>query len=136
MNLGRAHQPLRTTTRGWERSPAGQDILALVGESLAIPAEDLPKLPRRKSSPEGANAAVELLKVLLKLVSEEHGVASKVLASGDDLEKLAQDGEDADVVALHGWRRAVFGEPALKLVRGELAIRFANRKLEVFSVTE
>ncbi|MCC0030123.1 MAG: ribonuclease D [Brucellaceae bacterium] len=127
---------LRTTTRGWERSPAGQDILALVAEAVAIPSEDLPRLPRRKSSPEGANAAVELLKVLLKLVSEEHGVAPKVLASGDDLEKLAQDGEEADVVALHGWRRAVFGEPALKLVRGELAIRFANRKLEVFSVKE
>lgn len=125
---------LRATSRGWERSPAGQDILALVAEAQAIPAEELPKLPRRKASPEGASAAVELLKVLLKQVSEAHGVATKVLASGDDLEKIAQDGEDADVVALHGWRREVFGEPALKLVHGELAIRFADRKIEVFDV--
>ncbi len=120
---------LRTVQRGWERSQGGRDILALVEEVQAIPREDLPKLPQRRSAPEGAGAAAELLKVLLKLVSEEHGVASKVLASGDDLDKIAQDGADAEVDAMHGWRREVFGEPALKLLSGKSALRFRDRRI-------
>ena len=59
--------------------------------------------------------------MLLRLVAEKEGVAAKVLASGDDIDRMATDGEEADVPALHGWRREVFGEQALKLVRGEIA---------------
>ena len=81
---------------------------------------------------EGTSAAAELLKVLLRLVAEAEGVAAKVLASSDDIERLASEGEDADVPALHGWRREVFGERALQLVRGEIAIKFERRKITVF----
>ena len=56
----------------------------------------------------------------------------KVLASSDDLDRIAADGDKADVAALHGWRRAVFGDKALKLVRGELALKFDDRKIAVF----
>jgi ribonuclease D len=68
----------------------------------------------------------------LKLVAEKEGVAPKVLASSDDLDRIAADGDNADVPAFHGWRRAVFGEQALKLVHGELALRFVNRNIVVF----
>ena len=81
---------------------------------------------------EGSNAAAELLKVLLRLVAEKEGVAAKVLASSDDIDRLATDGEEADVPALHGWRREVFGEQALKLVRGEIALKFEKRRIVVF----
>ena len=97
-----------------------------------MPKDELPKLPRQPQAQEGSNAAAELLKVLLRLVAEKEGVAAKVLASGDDIDRLATDGEDADVPALHGWRREVFGEQALKLIRGEIAFKFEKRRLVVF----
>jgi ribonuclease D len=94
----------------------------------------MPRLPRQKQAPEGAQAAGELLRVLLKLVAEEKHVASKVIASSDDLDRIAAEGEDADVPALSGWRRDLFGEQALKLIRGELALRFNNRHVETLEL--
>jgi ribonuclease D len=122
---------LRMTPKGWERSATAASLLEAVNAALAIPREQLPKPPRPTQSPEGSGAAAELLKVLLKLVAEKEGVAPKVLASSDDLDRIAADGEKADSGALRGWRRAVFGEKALKLVRGELALKFENRKIVV-----
>ncbi len=127
---------LRSTPKGWERSAAAAGLLEAVNEALAIPKEELPRLPRQQHTPEGAGAAAELLKVLLKLVAEKAAVAPKMLASSDDIDRLAAAGEDADVPALHGWRREVFGEQALRLVRGELALRFDNRRISVFDVRE
>jgi ribonuclease D len=123
---------LRMTPKGWERSATAASLLEAVNAALAIPREQLPKAPKPSQSPEGSGAAAELLKVLLKLVAEKEGVAPKVLASSDDLDRIAADGDKADVPAFHGWRRAVFGEQALKLVHGELALRFDNRKIVVF----
>jgi ribonuclease D len=123
---------LRTTPKGWERSAAAAALLSVVNEALSVPKDQLPKLPRPPQAAEGSNAAAELLKVLLRLVAEKEGVAAKVLASGDDIDKIANDGEKADVAALHGWRREVFGEQALKLVRGEIAIKFDKRRIVVF----
>jgi ribonuclease D len=112
---------LRTVPRGFERSRAADDILAAVRRALELPKERLPKVPRHRPAPNGSGAAVDLLKVLLKMISEEHGVASKVIATVDDLEAIAAD-DQADVPALHGWRRDLFGETALKLKRGEIAL--------------
>jgi ribonuclease D len=123
---------LRTTPKGWERSASATALVAVVEAALSVPKERLPKLPRPAQAAEGSNAAAELLKVLLRLVAEKEGVAAKVLASGDDIDRIATDGEQADVPALHGWRREVFGERALRLVRGEIAIKFEDRRLVVF----
>jgi ribonuclease D len=99
-----------------------------VKRALALPKAKLPKLPKGRQAPDGSAAAVDLLKVLLKLVSEANGVAAKVIATVDDLEKIAAD-DDADVAALKGWRRELFGETALKLQRGEVALAFQNRQI-------
>lgn len=112
---------LRTVPRGFERSRAASDILACVKRALAIPKDELPRLPRSKPAPNGNGAAVDLLKVLLKMTSETHGVASKIIATVDELEAIASD-DSADVPALTGWRRELFGEAALKLKRGDLAL--------------
>ncbi|UVC11840.1 ribonuclease D [Rhizobium sp. TH2] len=122
---------LRTIPKGYERSQNGAAILGAVNAALAIPKADLPRIPRSGSAPEGSGAAVEMLKVLLKLIAEKNGVASKIIASGDDLDAIASKGEEAEVAALHGWRRELFGEPALKLIQGEMALRFVNRKVDV-----
>ena len=98
-----------------------------------MPKDNLPKLPKPQPTQEGSSAAAELLKVLLRIVAEREGVAAKVLASSDEIDRIAAEGENADVPPLHGWRREVFGEEALKLVRGEIAIKFDKRKIRVFT---
>jgi len=125
---------LRTTPKGWERSATATALLGAVNTALALPKEAMPKLPKTFQPPEGSSAAAELLKVLLRIIAEKQGVASKVLASSDDIDRIAAEGEDADVPALQGWRRAVFGEQALKLVRGEIGIKFDKRKIAVFDL--
>jgi len=122
---------LRTIPKGYERSQNGAAILGAVNAALAIPKADLPRIPRPANLAEGSGAAVEMLKVLLKLIAEKNGVASKIIASSDDLDAIASKGEDADVAALRGWRRELFGEPAIKLIQGEMALRFVNRKVDV-----
>lgn len=125
---------LRSLNKGIERSSLAAPLIEAVMDALAMDKQDLPPIPRPPASPEGTSAAVDLLRVLLKLTAEEHGVAQKIIATTDDLEKIAIHGEDADVAALKGWRREVFGEKALRTVRGELAIRFQERKLAVLDV--
>ena len=123
---------LRTTPKGWERSSTATSLLTAVNTALAIPKEQLPSVPKQPQAQEGTSAAVELLKVLLRMIAEREGIAAKLLAASDDLDRIAAEGEKADVPALHGWRREVFGETALKLVRGELALKFERRKIVLF----
>ena len=124
---------LRTTPKGWERSSTATALIAVVNGALDMPKEKMPKLPKQQPNQEGSSAAAELLKVLLRIVAEREGVAAKVLASSDEIDRIAAEGENAEVPALHGWRREVFGEEALKLVRGEIAIKFDKRKIRVFA---
>jgi ribonuclease D len=121
---------LRTVPKGWERSAGGAAIVEAVNAALALPRSEMPQPTRHHQPPEGAAAATELLKVLLKLIADRQGVAAKVIANTDDLEKIAAEGEKAEVGALQGWRRDLFGETALKLIRGEVALRFVDKKVE------
>lgn len=121
---------LRTIPKGWERSASGAAVIEAVNAALAIPKNEMPRLPKQQQSPEGAAAASELLKVLLKLIAEKQGVAAKIIANSDDLERIAAEGDNADVEALKGWRRELFGETALKLIKGDVALRFVDRKIE------
>jgi ribonuclease D len=111
---------LRSLPKGFERSKWGQDIIDAVQRGLARDPQSLPKLEKPRANV-NTSAIVELLKVLLRLTSERHGVASKVIATVDDLENIAAD-DNADVEALRGWRRELFGEAALGLKHGRLAL--------------
>jgi ribonuclease D len=111
---------LRSLPRGFERSKWGADILAAVQRGLSRDLSVLPRIEKPRGNANGT-AIVELLKVLLRMTSERHAVASKVLATVDDLEQIAAD-DSADVAALHGWRRELFGEAALALKHGRLAL--------------
>jgi ribonuclease D len=119
---------LRTIPRGYERSSAAQDILQAVEQAFAIGEADLPRIPRARTPPDHAGAATELLKVLLKMVAEQHGVASRIIANVEDLEKIAAD-DEADVRALKGWRRELFGEKALAIKNGELALALSGNRV-------
>jgi ribonuclease D len=122
---------MRGLPRGFERSKSGEAVLAAIKKALARDPATLPAIARDKPLSNGASATVELLKVLLRLVSEQHGVAAKVIATIDDLQRIASE-DDPDVPALAGWRRAMFGEQALRLKRGELALAFDGNRVVAF----
>jgi ribonuclease D len=111
---------LRSLPRGFERSNLGQGIIEAVKRGLARDPKTLPRIERTKTAPNGA-ATVELLKVLLRMTAEQNSVAAKIIATVDDLEAIASD-DEADVPALSGWRRELFGEKALALKAGRLAL--------------
>jgi ribonuclease D len=111
---------LRSLPKGFERSKWGEAIVDAVNRGIARDPKTLPRLERSRGAVNGG-ATVELLKVLLRMTSESHAVAAKVIATVDDLETIAGD-DNADVPALKGWRRELFGNKALALKRGELAL--------------
>ena len=124
---------LRALPRGFEKSRHAEPLLEAVAIGAATPTEDLPKIPKPTRSPEGTAAATELLKTLLKVVAEQNSVAGKVIATVDDLEKIAAD-DNADVEALKGWRYELFGKQALELKRGEIALGFEDRKIQIIEL--
>jgi ribonuclease D len=111
---------VRSLPKGFERSRWGADVIETVQRGLARDLKSLPPIDRQR--PTSVNGAtVELMKVLLRMTSEQHGVAAKVIATVDELEQIAAD-DAADVAALKGWRRELFGEKALALKQGRLAL--------------
>jgi len=118
---------LRSLPKGFERSKWGESILVAVHRGLERDPRTLPRVERPKSAPNGA-ATVELLKVLLRMTSERHGVAAKVIATVDDLDQIAAD-DEADVPALKGWRRELFVEKALALKHGQLALAVERNRV-------
>jgi ribonuclease D len=120
---------LRSLPKGFERSKWGEGIVDAVKRGLARDPHTLPRLDRPKPVANGG-ATVELLKVLLRMTSEHHGVAAKVIATVDDLDRIAGD-DDADVPALRGWRRELFGEKALALKHGRLALAVQRSRVVI-----
>ncbi|MDZ4373026.1 MAG: ribonuclease D [Phenylobacterium sp.] len=125
---------LRSVPKGFSGSRFGPDLIAAVREALRDPEAYAPVIEKaRVQSSPAAGAVVELLKVLLKARAEESGVASKLIATVSDLEQIAND-DQADIAALKGWRREAFGEDALKLKRGELALVLDGARVRVVEV--
>jgi len=125
---------LRSVPKGFSGSRFGPDLLAAVREALKDPEAYAPVIERSKQSVSpAAGAVVELLKVLLKARAEEAGVASKLIATVSDLELIAND-DEAPTQALKGWRREAFGEDALRLKRGELALVLDGTRVRVVEV--
>ena len=118
---------LRSLPKGFERSRWGEAIVAAVERGLARDPKTLPRSTRAQPAANGT-AVVELLKVLLRTISEHHHVAAKVIATVDDLERIAAD-DAAKVPALSGWRRELFGEKALALKHGALALAIDRGKV-------
>jgi ribonuclease D len=118
---------LRSLPKGFERSRWGDAIIEAVARGLDRDVKSLPR-PARLPVTTNGTAVVELLKVLLRMISERHHVAAKVIATVDDLERIAAD-DAADVPALTGWRRELFGEKALALKHGDLALAIEKGKV-------
>jgi ribonuclease D len=111
-----------------------EGVLAAVAKGRGLPESECPVVERDNGWEAAASrGVVELLKLLLKARSETHHVAQRLIATSDDVEAIALS-DTADVPALHGWRRELFGEDALKLKHGKLAIGLSadGKNVEIF----
>jgi len=123
----------RSFSSGFERSKTGVALLEVVEVGKNIPKDTLPKVARNENREPPPADVVELLKVLLKRQCEKLSVAPKLIASASELEDIALN-DNADVRALSGWRRDVFGELALKLKRGEIALKLSDDAVEIITL--
>ncbi|HEY9011227.1 MAG TPA: ribonuclease D [Devosia sp.] len=121
-----AFDKLRAVQRGYGRSSAAAEIIGIIKRVEALPKSELPEMPERYRGPSPKGAVGDLVRVLLKAVSEEHGVAARIIATSDDIDALVLD-DEADVPALKGWRRKLFGEKALAIKHGKIGLA-ATRK--------
>jgi ribonuclease D len=126
-----ALKSLRALPRGYATSRVGEAVLKQVVAGLAMDAEQLPKL-KADDTPltETASVISDVLKLALKVVCEKEGIAPRIVANSGDLDAIAMD-DGADIPLLKGWRRKLFGETALRIKAGEMAIVLENGKPRV-----
>lgn len=127
----------RGLSKGVVEGKMGAGIMDAVARGLAQPEDTAPKALERIDVPRGLMPVVELLKVLLKMKCDQHDVAQKLIAGSSDIEAIAVD-DNADVPALKGWRREVFGEDALRLKHGGVGLAFCTdgRRLRLIEIQD
>ena len=118
---------------GGENGKFGPAVIEVLKKANAMAEDAWPlkeRLPQRDKPPV---AIIEMLRVLLKHVTESHNVAPRLIASADDLEKLALS-DTADIPAMKGWRREIFGDAALALKAGKLGLTVQKGKIKLLSL--
>ena len=125
---------VRGLGRGFAEGRLGGDLLAAVTRGLAVPDHECPREETALDAAPGSGPVIDLLRVLLKMKSEDHHVAAKLIASAGDLEAIAAN-DEADVPALSGWRLEVFGNDALALKHGGLALAISGNRLKLVPLT-
>ncbi|MSP03387.1 MAG: ribonuclease D [Acetobacteraceae bacterium] len=123
----------RGITRGFAEGRTGASLLEVVAAARAVPDAGLPASPHQRDAVKPSAALVQLLKVLLAARCEEHAVAPKLIASSDDIERIASD-DTSDIPALKGWRRVVFGDDAIALREGRVALGVDGRRIRLIPV--
>ncbi len=124
---------VRGVTRGFAEGRSGAALLDVLATAKRVPDGELPAPAQSRDSARPSAALVSLLKVLLAAKSEQHHVAARLVASSDDIDRLALD-EHPEIPSLHGWRREVFGNDALLLKQGRIALGVDGRKIKLISV--
>ncbi len=123
----------RGISAGFAQGKSGVGLLAVIAAAKAITDADLPKAERARDTPRASPALVALLKVLLNAAAEQNNVAPRLVASAEDIEALALD-ETAENPVLEGWRREMFGEDALRLIRGEIALSAQGKRIKIVTL--
>ena len=124
---------VRSLSTQFAEGRLGKSILRVVAEASNIPESDAPQLEKLNKTKPQKPALIELLKVLLKHKSEDNNVAQKLIASTADLEAIAEN-DNANVLALNGWRKDVFGDDALLLKSGKIALSAAGDRIKVIRI--
>jgi len=124
---------VRGISAGFANGKSGVSLLAAIAEAKALGEADLPKVERPREAPRASPALVALLKVLLNAAAEQNNVAARLVAGAEEIEALALD-ETAPNPILEGWRREMFGEDALRLIRGEIALSTKGKRIKIIEL--
>ncbi|MBO22733.1 MAG: ribonuclease D [Rhodospirillaceae bacterium] len=127
-------QRMRGIPKNFASGRLGRSLLDAIEAGRAVTANEAPTIPEPVELPPGASALMDLLKVLLKFKCDTGNVAQKLVATVPDLEAIAAD-DEADVAALKGWRRDIFGVDALRLKAGEIALAAGHGKVRIVEIT-
>ncbi|MEM6407425.1 MAG: ribonuclease D [Pseudomonadota bacterium] len=127
-DLGKSRLLLREARKG----DIAEGILAAVDRGLNCPAEEMPKAPPARDKSTINAALADLLRVLLKAKAEELGVAQKLIATASDLDDIAMG--DREGLALTGWRKKAFGDDALRLCAGEIALTADGSSVQIIQL--
>ena len=114
--------------KGGLRKEFAEEILSAIEKGKSIKKEKLPKIKPTKRLPMGISSKVSILKILLDNISEEYGVAQKLIANKNDLQELVLN-DKADIKTLKGWRYKVFGKKAIDFKNGKISIKMKNDKV-------
>ena len=123
----------RGLSRGFVEGQMGEALLGVIAAAKQEPTDALPVAPVDRPGPRPSPALVALLKVLLAAKCEQHHVAARLVASSEDIDRLAVE-DTPDVPALHGWRLGVFGDAALALRQGHIALGVDGRQVRLVEV--
>ena len=126
---------IRGISEGFAEGKLGVGLLKAVNRAMDLPDAELPHVPKKERLPDGIGPLSDLLKVLLKKQSEEHQVASRLIANASDLETIAAH-KDPDVPAMYGWRYDLFGRLAQDLKDGRLALAAKGSNIKIINLTE
>ena len=120
---------LRSIPRGFEKSRSAKDLVESLNAAITNADDYAPKLPKIQHMPPNLGPTIEMLKTLLRLRTEYVDIAPRMVANNADIEKLAAFGANADVAALKGWRKDIFGNDALKMLDGKIGLRLEGREV-------
>jgi ribonuclease D len=123
--LGRS----RLLQREGRKTEIAEGIIAAIKAGLEMRPEDMPKPDLEREQLQVNPALADLLRVLLKAKSESLGVAPRLIASAADLDAIAAGERKVD--ALNGWRAEAFGDDAMRLCRGEIALSAKGNEVRV-----
>jgi ribonuclease D len=110
--------------RGFAEGWQGRELMEAIERARQVPDAELPTRDKPPEQLRAPSAVVDLLRTLLRLKAEQAGVAGRLVASADELDRLAAG--KRDIAALKGWRREVFGSDAVDLIEGRLALSLAG----------
>ncbi|UNE55214.1 ribonuclease D [Bartonella machadoae] len=120
---------LRSLNKNWDKFSNTQTLIKAIHEGLEVDLATLPPLPKYNPLGETSTAVLELLKVLLKLVANENGIAPKIIATSNDLEKIANGCIKKKIPAMNGWRYEIFGKKAEQMLNGQIGFYFHDGKI-------
>lgn len=118
---------LRGIPRGFEKSRSAKDLVESLNAAIANAEDYAPVIPKVQHMPPNLGPTIEMLKTLLRLRTEYVDIAPRMVANNADIEKLAAFGAKADIAALKGWRKEIFGDDAIKMLTGKIALRLEGR---------
>ncbi len=120
---------LRNLNKNLNKPSIVQTLIKTVHEGLEVDIASLPNLPKNNPLNDATTAVIDLLRILLKLVANENGIAPKIIATSNDLEKIANGCVKKNIPAMNGWRYEIFGQKAEKVLKGQIGFYFSDGKI-------